>query len=148
MFNIVGDIEVTKIQTIDISALAVHSACITSITLTSLRTETSRKQVHKVESVVLNISGRLIMVQREMKSGDNYTCLMPTVLASCVENVWVPNKIRPDKVHLTEALWLFCGAHGMRVWLPLYPRNGNKSHTFMSKRIMLPFHIRIYPLGK
>ncbi|KAL3288873.1 hypothetical protein HHI36_003319, partial [Cryptolaemus montrouzieri] len=50
-------------------------------------------------------------------------------------------------VHLTEALWLFCGSHGMRVWLPLYPRDKDKSHTFMSKRIMLPFHLKIYPLA-
>lgn len=72
----------------------------------------------------------------------------PTVLASCVENVWVPNKFSRLKPHLTEALWLFCGAHGMRVWLPLFPKDGDKSHTFMSKRIMLPFQLRIYPLGK
>lgn len=35
----------------------------------------------------------------------------------------------------------------MRVWLPLYPRDKDKGHTFMSKRIMLPFHLKIYPLG-
>lgn len=65
-----------------------------------------------------------------------------------MENVWVPWRSRRDKPHLTEALWLFCGAHGMRVWLPLFPRNHqDKAHTFMSKRIMLPFHLRIYPLA-
>ena len=70
------------------------------------------------------------------------------MLASCVENVWVPWRSRRDKPHLTEALWLFCGAHGMRVWLPLFPRNHqDKLHTFMSKRIMLPFQLRIYPLA-
>lgn len=36
----------------------------------------------------------------------------------------------------------------MRVWLPLFPKNGDKSHTFMSKRIMLPFQLKIYPLGE
>lgn len=71
----------------------------------------------------------------------------PTVLASCVESVWMPLKSRRDKPHLTEALWLYCGAHGMRVWLPLFPRDGDKAHTFMSKRIMLPFQLKIYPLG-
>lgn len=77
-----------------------------------------------------------------------FTCSAPTVLASYVENVWVPWRSRRDKPHLTEALWLFCGAHGMRVWLPLFPRNHQeKTHTFMSKRIMLPFHLRIYPLA-
>lgn len=47
---------------------------------------------------------------------------------------------------------------GMRVWLPLYPRvegsDGHSSaglqhqhHAFMSKRIMLPFQLHIYPLS-
>ncbi|KAG5887614.1 hypothetical protein JTB14_002623 [Gonioctena quinquepunctata] len=143
----VGDVDLTKLQVVDISALAVHPACIASITLTSLRTETGRGQQNITESMVLNVSGRLLLVQREMRAGEKYTCLMPTVLASCVENVWVPGQRRLDKAHLTETLWLFCGAHGMRVWLPLYPRDGDKTHTFMSKRIMLPFHLRIYPLA-
>ena len=59
----------------------------------------------------------------------------------------MPSKFRKEKPHLTEALWLFCGSHGMRVWLPLFPKDGDKSHTFMSKRIMLPFKLKIYPLG-
>ncbi|XP_074042541.1 guanine nucleotide exchange factor subunit Rich isoform X2 [Leptinotarsa decemlineata] len=143
----VGDVDLTKLQVVDISALAVHPACIASITLTSLRTETGRGHHNVSESMVMNVSGRLLLVQREVRSGEKYTCLMPTVLASCVENVWVPVQRRLDKAHLTEALWLFCGAHGMRVWLPLYPRDGDKTHTFMSKRIMLPFHLRIYPLA-
>lgn len=71
----------------------------------------------------------------------------PVLLASCVENVWVPGKFKRDKPHLTEALWLFCGGHGMRVWLPLFPKDGDKAHTFISKRIMLPFKLKIYPLG-
>lgn len=142
-----GNVDVVKVQAVDISALCVHPACIISVTLTSLRTESGRGQNINSESMVLNVSGRLLMVQRETRSGDRYTCSMPTVLASCVENVWVPARRKADKVHLTEALWLFCGSHGMRVWLPLYPRDGDKSHSFMSKRIMLPFHLRIYPLA-
>ncbi|KAJ8983588.1 hypothetical protein NQ317_019441 [Molorchus minor] len=145
--DLVGNVAISKLQAIDISAIAVHPTCIASIALTSLRTETGRGQNTTSESMILNVSGRLLMVQREVRNGERYTCLMPTVLASCVENVWVPSRRRLDKAHLTEALWLFCGAHGMRVWLPLYPRDGDKSHTFMSKRIMLPFHLRIYPLA-
>ncbi|XP_060529369.1 guanine nucleotide exchange factor subunit Rich-like isoform X1 [Cylas formicarius] len=145
----VGDVEIAKMQSIDVSALAVHPSCITFVTLTALRTETGSKSgSHKCsESMVLNVSGRLYMVQRELRNGEKYACLMPNVLASCVENVWVPSRRHADKVHLTEALWLFCGAHGMRVWLPLYPGDGEKPHSFMSKRIMLPFHLKIYPLA-
>lgn len=97
MFS-VGDVDVTRLQTIDISALAVHPACIASITLTSLRSETGRGQQAHSESMVLNISGRLLMVQRETRNGEKYASLMPTVLASCVENVWVPGKRRVEKV--------------------------------------------------
>lgn len=151
-YDSIGNVELTKLQLIDISALCVHPACIVSLTLTSLKTETAGRKPHGDggESLVLNVSGRLLMVQREInrdRASSGGSGLMPTVLASCVENVWVPSRRRADKVHLTEALWLFCGAHGMRVWLPLYPRDGDKSHTFMSKRIMLPFHLRIYPLA-
>lgn len=146
-----GNVELNKLQAVDISALCVHPACVTSVTLTSLRTEVGRGRDTNSESMVLNVSGRLLMVQREpvvTSNGGLYTCTMPTVLASCVENVWVPSQRKQDKLHLTEALWLFCGSHGMRVWLPLFPRDGDKGHTFMSKRIMLPFHLKIYPLGE
>lgn len=94
----VGNVDITRLQTIDISALTVHPACIVSVTLTSLRTEQGRGQTTASESMVLNVSGRLLMVQREMRNGERFTSLMPTVLASCVENVWVPGTRKPDKV--------------------------------------------------
>lgn len=40
-----------------------------------------------------------------------------------------------------------CGEAGMKVWLPLFPRDHRKPHSFLSRRIMLPFHINIYPLA-
>ncbi|XP_012281300.1 guanine nucleotide exchange factor subunit Rich [Orussus abietinus] len=145
-----GIIELTRTQTVDIGGLCVHPACVVSATLTAIRAETAGSHPHP-ESLLLNVSGRLVMVQREHCTDNSemlFTCSTPTVLASCVENVWVPWRSRRDKPHLTEALWLFCGAHGMRVWLPLFPRNHqDKLHTFMSKRMMLPFHLRIYPLA-
>lgn len=90
-----------------------------------------------------------------------YRCCPGTVLASCVESVWAARSSRSvDQPHLMATLWLWCGALGMRVWLPLFPRPSDSSrhpsihghgpgpvHTFMSKRIMLPFHLKIYPLG-
>lgn len=40
----------------------------------------------------------------------------------------------------------------MRVWLPVFPRDGDSGygghrHAFMSKRIMLSFSLRVYPLA-
>lgn len=52
---------------------------------------------------------------------------------------------------MKESLWLFCGIHGMRVWLPVLPCEDDVQrtyrHTFMSKRIMLSFSLKVYPLG-
>jgi hypothetical protein len=68
-------------------------------------------------------------------------------LASSVENLWISAESTKEKQYLTETIWLFCGIYGMRVWLPLFPRTQqNKLHTFMNKRIMLPFQLKIYPL--
>lgn len=39
----------------------------------------------------------------------------------------------------------------MRVWLPVFPRDADSGygsrHTFMSKRIMLSFSLKVYPLA-
>lgn len=72
---------------------------------------------------------------------------LPVVLAQCVENVWTTCRSNRKKRHLLEALWLSCGEAGMKVWLPLFPRDHRKPHSFLSGRIMLPFHINIYPLA-
>lgn len=69
------------------------------------------------------------------------------MLAQCVENVWTTCRSNRKKRHLLEALWLSCGEAGMKVWLPLFPRDHRKPHSFLSRRIMLPFHINIYPLA-
>ncbi|CAG4987008.1 unnamed protein product [Colias eurytheme] len=79
-----------------------------------------------------------------------YSCLPATVLASCVESVWSSNN-SGTQTQLSRALWLWCGSLGARVWLPLLPRDASRRpdpsrHTFMAKRIMLPFHLNIYPL--
>lgn len=96
------DIEISKLEVIDISALSVHPACIASVTLTSLRPESGRGQANNSESIILNISGRLLMVQR-----DTHSCSIPTVLASCVENVWLPNKRKVEKVENDNVFHIF-----------------------------------------
>ncbi|XP_065214700.1 guanine nucleotide exchange factor subunit Rich isoform X2 [Planococcus citri] len=144
--NVVVDIEC--IQMIDISTLHIHPACVISVTLTALKSDPRHSEQIRNNSFILNVSGRLFLVnQQDEISENNHVIPAPILLASCVENVWVPSKSRKEKPHLTEALWLFCGSHGMKVWLPLFPKDGNNSHTYMSKRIMLPFKLKIYPLA-
>ncbi|XP_014234303.1 guanine nucleotide exchange factor subunit Rich [Trichogramma pretiosum] len=156
IYNIVprkvkGDswIELVLIQTVDISALCSHPACVVSANLSLVRTEAVERS-SPPETLLLNISGKLLMIQRDYwtkNSNASFACAVPLVLASSVENVWIPSESRRSKQHLTEAVWLFCGAHGIRVWLPLFSKHQHdKSHSFISKRIMLPFHLKIHPL--
>ncbi|XP_011503887.1 PREDICTED: guanine nucleotide exchange factor subunit Rich [Ceratosolen solmsi marchali] len=142
-------IELVMIQTIDISNLCAHPACVVNASLTLIRTEISKTNTYP-ETLLLNISGKLLMIQRDhwLESTDIlFTCASPTILASSVENLWVSTESIKNKPHLMETVWLFCGTYGMRVWLPLFPKtHQDKIHTFMSKRIMLPFQLKIYPL--
>ncbi|XP_063540350.1 guanine nucleotide exchange factor subunit Rich [Cydia strobilella] len=150
-----GSIEMRCVQAVDVSALS-HPACVVSASLCRLQDCQRQPAVQQPDSLVLNASGRLMMVQREeydVDEGNNpaYSCLPATVLASCVESVWSCGGGGRAQTQLSRALWLWCGALGARVWLPLLPRDASRHpdssrHTFMAKRIMLPFHLNIYPL--
>ncbi|CAJ1070218.1 guanine nucleotide exchange factor subunit RIC1 [Xyrichtys novacula] len=155
---------VELLQEVSMSRYIPHPALVVSVTLTSVRTETgitlkAPQQACMAESIMLNLAGQLIMLQRdrsgpqvrEKETPANNKKLLPfcppVVLAQCVENVWTTCRSNRKKRHLLEALWLSCGEAGMKVWLPLFPRDHRKPHTFLSRRIMLPFHINIYPLA-
>ncbi|XP_014325986.1 RAB6A-GEF complex partner protein 1 isoform X1 [Xiphophorus maculatus] len=157
-------VSVELLQEVSMSRYIPHPALVVSVTLTSVRTETgislkAPQQACMAESIMLNLAGQLIMLQRD-RSGpqvrDKETPAVnkkllpfcpPVVLAQCVENVWTTCRSNKKKRHLLEALWLSCGEAGMKVWLPLFPRDHRKPHSFLSRRIMLPFHINIYPLA-
>ncbi|XP_059616429.1 guanine nucleotide exchange factor subunit Rich-like [Phlebotomus argentipes] len=144
-------VDLTTFRLYDIRGLCVHPACIVSVTMTNLKNESIprvNQASQQSETLILNVSGRLLMVQKE-NNGNTCEHLTSTCLASCVECIWLSDS---HKTHLKESLWLFCGGHGMRVWLPVFPRregdSGHRSHrhTFMSRRIMLSFTLRVYPL--
>ncbi|XP_033367251.1 RAB6A-GEF complex partner protein 1 isoform X5 [Parus major] len=113
------------LQEVSMSRYIPHPFLVVSVTLTSVRTETG---------ITLKMPQQLPFCA-------------PVVLAQSVENVWTTCRINKQKRHLLEALWLSCGGAGMKVWLPLFPRDHRKPHSFLSRRIMLPFHINIYPLA-
>ncbi|XP_062455612.1 guanine nucleotide exchange factor subunit RIC1 isoform X2 [Rhea pennata] len=152
------------LQEVSMSRYIPHPFLVVSVTLTSVRTETGislkmPQQACEAESIMLNLAGQLIMLQRDrsgpqIREKDNnpnqrkhLPFCAPVVLAQSVENVWTTCRINKQKRHLLEALWLSCGGAGMKVWLPLFPRDHRKPHSFLSRRIMLPFHINIYPLA-
>ncbi|XP_038025948.1 guanine nucleotide exchange factor subunit RIC1 isoform X2 [Anas acuta] len=155
---------VQVLQEVSMSRYIPHPFLVVSVTLTSVRTETGislkmPQQACEAESIMLNLAGQLIMLQRDrsgpqIRDKDNnpnqrkhLPFCAPVVLAQSVENVWTTCRINKQKRHLLEALWLSCGGAGMKVWLPLFPRDHRKPHSFLSRRIMLPFHINIYPLA-
>ncbi|XP_064164306.1 guanine nucleotide exchange factor subunit RIC1 isoform X1 [Anguilla rostrata] len=157
-------VSIELLQEVSMSRYIPHPALVVSVTLTSVRTETgitlkAPQQACVAESIMLNLAGQLIMLQRdrsgpqvrEKEAPPNQKKLLPfcppVVLAQCVENVWTTCRSNRKKRHLLEALWLACGEAGMKVWLPLFPRDHRKPHSFLSRRIMLPFHINIYPLA-
>ncbi|NXN25381.1 RIC1 protein, partial [Nycticryphes semicollaris] len=147
------------LQEVSMSRYIPHPFLVVSVTLTSVRTETGitlkmPQQACEAESIMLNLAGQLIMLQRDrsgpqIRDKDNNPNQRKhvIVLAQSVENVWTTCRINKQKRHLLEALWLSCGGAGMKVWLPLFPRDHRKPHSFLSRRIMLPFHINIYPLA-
>ncbi|XP_067886805.1 guanine nucleotide exchange factor subunit RIC1 isoform X2 [Heterodontus francisci] len=155
---------VQVLQEVSMSRYIPHPSLVVSVTLTSVRTETGitlkmPQQASAAESIMLNLAGQLIMLQRDrsgpqVREKDSISkqkkllpFCAPVVLAQCVENVWTTCRSNKQKRHLLEALWLSCGEAGMKVWLPLFPRDNRKPHSFLSRRIMLPFQINIYPLA-
>ncbi|XP_053664443.1 guanine nucleotide exchange factor subunit Rich [Anopheles marshallii] len=155
-------VELVKMHIYDIKNVCIHPACVISVLMTSLKhegastggmTKPSNYENSLSETLIMNVSGRVLMVQTDHQqhhhgSGSANNQLTSTCLASSVECIWVSES---NKTHIKESLWLYCGGYGMRVWLPVFPRTGETGsrslrHTFMSKRIMLSFTLKIYPL--
>ncbi|XP_073227336.1 guanine nucleotide exchange factor subunit RIC1-like isoform X3 [Porites lutea] len=148
----VPEVQVSRVQEVSLVNHVPHPLAVVHVTLTSLYADYQGLEgLDGVESLITNVGGRLLMLQRdknypERKTKKSSFC-SPVVLASCVENVWTSSTSNQKKRHLMEALWLGCGANGMKVWLPLFPGDDDNPPNFLSKRIMLPFHLNIYPLA-
>ena len=111
------------------------------------------------QSILLNVCGRLLLLQQErdgsslvsqQKSKKNavqsVTFLPPVMIAAHVESIWTISRRNSTNPYFSNALWLCCGLHGMKVWLPLYRKLDEP--RFQSHRIMLTFNLTIYPLGE
>ncbi|KAL4236739.1 WD40 repeat protein [Mactra antiquata] len=164
-----ASIEITKVQEVGLSSYIPHPVCVTGVVLTSLRMDAtaplvagqkSSQSTKDTDNLLMNVAGKLLVFQRD-RSGPQIKqrekssphkqkplpFTSPSVVATNVENLWTSPKSIAGKVQLTEALWLSCGWQGMKVWLPLYPKNETQAQNFMSRRIMLPFRADIYPLA-
>nr|XP_050023720.1 guanine nucleotide exchange factor subunit RIC1-like [Dermacentor andersoni] len=150
-----------RLQELDLSALVPHPLCVVSATLVQLGG--TRGGPSSKLAVLLNVAGRLVLLQQDPASAPPPLApprgaappllrqwSAPTVLAFCVERVWVAESCPESRMpHLTQALWIACGVHGMQVWLPLFlpGDTAGAKHAFMAKRIMLPIAVHIYPLA-
>lgn len=159
-----GHLQIKFSKNILISNLIVPPECVISIFLMCLqrRPLSSSSSISERDSILINISGRLFLLEKEERipnESDPMTVAFRavSVLASGVENLWVPpNEVSDScrsRPHLTDALWLSRGSQGMSVWLPLLPTETERSypaaaaHSFISERIMIPVRSHIYPLG-
>ncbi|XP_060654520.1 guanine nucleotide exchange factor subunit Rich [Drosophila nasuta] len=135
---------------LDVKSICIHPACIVSLTVTNLRNELKPQQHQtEAETIVVNVCGRILMIQREEAAQQVPNTLLATCLASCVECFWLSHNL--EHCAMRDCLWLYSGAHGMRVWLPILQQRAEQSgaqrlHSFMSKRIMLSFPLKLYPL--
>lgn len=148
----VPEVQVSRVQEVALVNHVPHPLAVVHVTLTSLYADYQGSDgLDGVESLITNVGGRLLMLQKDKaypeRKSKKSSFFSPVVLASCVENVWTSSTSSRTKRHLMEALWLGCGANGMKVWLPLFPGNDENPPNFLSKRIMLPFHLNIYPLA-
>ncbi|XP_063398862.1 guanine nucleotide exchange factor subunit RIC1-like isoform X1 [Mytilus trossulus] len=153
-------LDINKRQEVSLNNYVPHPVCVTGLALSSLKTEYGAKNQHiakEAESLLLNVAGKLLMFPRDntgpqikennLPKNKPLPFCPPAMVATNVENMWTSSRVNVEKAQLMEALWLSCGAQGMKVWLPLYPRDESKNHNFMSKRIMLPFRVDIHPLA-
>uniref|UniRef100_A0A1I8PS17 Protein RIC1 homolog n=1 Tax=Stomoxys calcitrans TaxID=35570 RepID=A0A1I8PS17_STOCA len=141
---------------VDVKSICIHPACIVSLTVTNLRNDLTTKVLVSpengdAETIIVNVCGRILMIQRD-NTNAVVNSLMASCLASCVECFWLSNSTQVGSP-MRDCLWLFSGIHGMRVWLPILPPSteqrrdsSHRLHTFMSKRIMLSFPLKLYPL--
>ncbi|XP_036325468.1 guanine nucleotide exchange factor subunit Rich [Rhagoletis pomonella] len=139
---------------VDVKSICIHPACIVSLTVTNLRNDLTMKSASissdVAETIIVNVCGRILMIQRDCRNSV-INSLMASCLASCVECFWLSNAL--EKSPMCDCLWLYSGSHGMRVWLPILPplneqihEAPHRIHSFMSKRIMLSFPLKLYPL--
>lgn len=152
-------LHITKYYETSLRDVLPHISMVVSAMTSSLRAEPRKclpnerrnEEGEEVESILLNISGRLIMLQRDFtmvtEAGRKKVSFGPPVcLSSQVEVVWAPP---PDTSHqrlscLTQSLWLHSGSQGVKVRIHdshklifhLYLHISNSAYTIMTSACM------------
>ncbi|XP_063715616.1 guanine nucleotide exchange factor subunit RIC1-like isoform X2 [Symsagittifera roscoffensis] len=109
-------------------------------------------------SFLINVAGRLAIFPRDpliddLEIPDQVPLCTPTVIASNVESVTLYNSSMdgiPRSPYFNDAVWLMCGASGLKIWLPLPVDAEDSSRSdgsFGFKRSVFIFHPAVYPLA-
>ena len=111
----------------------------------------------KLKSILVNVSGKLLMFQPEadsllsipddLKKTKQFSSMPPVLVSEHVENFWViPNnqvvKLQNNLMNLT--LWMNCGCKGIILWLPL---SGEENELQQSNRVFLNIPVNFYPMS-
>eukprot|EP00040_Diaphanoeca_grandis_P024885 m.137406 g.137406 ORF g.137406 m.137406 type:complete len:1155 (+) comp29919_c1_seq1:317-3781(+) len=144
---------------VDLKDYVSNAANVISLNLLYETNETTEQNSAALSGLIANVAGDLMLFALEPNDEGEQVFSPPALLANGVENYWAwsPSVFnKPLERHLAEALWLGCGGEGMKVWMPLYHGEpgspskrmlGGPSGEGLSKCVMLPFMLNIYPLS-
>ncbi|VDH91331.1 RAB6A-GEF complex partner protein 1 [Mytilus galloprovincialis] len=120
-------LDINKRQEVSLNNYVPHPVCVTGLALSSLKTEYGAKNQHiakEAESLLLNVAGKLLMFPRDntgpqikennLPKNKPLPFCPPAMVATNVENMWTSSRVNVEKAQLMEALWLSCGAQGMK----------------------------------
>ena len=125
-------LHITKYYETSLREILPHISMVVSVMTSSLRAEPRKclpnesggDEGEEVESILINISGRLIMLQRDFtmvtEAGRKKVSFgAPVCLSSQVEVMWAPPPDSPRQrlSCLTQSLWLHRGSQGVKVSL-------------------------------
>ncbi|CAJ0958637.1 unnamed protein product, partial [Mesorhabditis belari] len=158
-------VAVEKAAEIRVGDLIPHPACLVSIHVTELIQDKPKNMhvpessffVRGVDTVLVNVSGRLITLNpkghmpTDTDEDVKFQLSQPIVVASFVEHLWHDRahgstQKAGSAQHLSNAMWIYCGAKGMKVWLTLSRRGNIQQESFHARRNMLPFTLDIRPV--
>jgi hypothetical protein len=143
-----GKPQMDPVWTLDILDHVSSPICIVSLSLVCLnidRADASASLCQRPSAVLINAYGRLLVLPLESHHNRAGTSPArgppPSLIATNVEMSWSPSAWHVNALQrqLSQAIWLACGADGMKVWLSLPPQENDELHV--AKRVMLPLGV-------
>jgi hypothetical protein len=139
-----AEVTMTQHWTLDILGHIPSPHCIVTLSLISMGAESHDPHscvtfCPTPSAVLCNAAGKVMVFPIDHAGHGRRGGQPPALLATNVEMCWAPCAWHVDVVQrqLSQAIWLACGAEGMKVWMTLLPQSGDE--LALTKRVMLPF---------